>query len=254
MHDTEQTTHFGTRQVPLEDKQGLVDDVFFKVAERYDLMNDLMSGGIHRIWKDRMVAKLAPPRQGQRPYRVLDMAGGTGDIAMRILDASHGYAQVTVSDINDNMLAVGAERAKAWRYPGQVEFIKANAEDLPFEDASYDAYTIAFGIRNVPRIELALKEAHRVLRRGGRLLVLEFSKVDTPVLDKVYDLFSDRVIPPLGKMVTGDAEPYQYLVDSIRNFPQPDAFSAMIGAAGFKRVTHTPLSGNIAALHGAWKL
>ncbi|MCD7058529.1 bifunctional demethylmenaquinone methyltransferase/2-methoxy-6-polyprenyl-1,4-benzoquinol methylase UbiE [Pelagibacterium xiamenense] len=254
MSQTHETTHFGTATVPLADKQGMVNEVFFKVAERYDLMNDLMSGGVHRVWKDTMVARLAPPRTGSRPYRVLDMAGGTGDIAMRILDASHGYAHVTVSDINADMLAVGAERAKSWRYPAQVEFVEANAEELPFADASFDAYTIAFGIRNVPRIEKALAEAHRVLKRGGRLLVLEFSKVDVPVLEKVYDLFSDVVIPPMGKMVTGDAAPYRYLVDSIRNFPDPEAFSAMIAAAGFKRVTHDALSGNIAALHGAWKL
>jgi demethylmenaquinone methyltransferase/2-methoxy-6-polyprenyl-1,4-benzoquinol methylase len=254
MTQTAQETHFGTRTVPLGEKQGLVDDVFHKVAARYDLMNDLMSGGIHRLWKDRMVARLAPPRQGARPYRVLDMAGGTGDIAMRILDASHGFAHVTVSDINADMLAVGAQRAETWRYRANVDFVQANAEELPFEDKSFDAYTIAFGIRNVPRIEKALAEAHRVLKRGGRILVLEFSRVDVPVLDKVYDLFSDHVIPPMGKMVTGDAEPYQYLVDSIRNFPAPDIFSAMLETAGFRRVTHTPLSGNIAALHGGWKL
>jgi demethylmenaquinone methyltransferase/2-methoxy-6-polyprenyl-1,4-benzoquinol methylase len=254
MTQTAQETHFGTRTVPLGEKQGLVDDVFHKVAARYDLMNDLMSGGIHRLWKDRMVARLAPPRQGARPYRVLDMAGGTGDIAMRILDASHGFAHVTVSDINADMLAVGAQRAETWRYRANVDFVQANAEELPFEDKSFDAYTIAFGIRNVPRIEKALAEAHRVLKRGGRILVLEFSRVDVPVLDKVYDLFSDHVIPPMGKMVTGDAEPYQYLVDSIRNFPAPDIFAAMLETAGFRRVTHTPLSGNIAALHGGWKL
>lgn len=253
MNESAQSTHFGTRTVPLGDKQGLVDDVFHKVAARYDLMNDLMSGGIHRLWKDQMVSRLAPPRSGARDYRVLDMAGGTGDIAMRILDASHGFAQVTVSDINADMLAVGAERAQNWRYRSNVEFIQANAEDLPFKDKSFDAYTIAFGIRNVPRIEKALAEAHRVLKRGGRILVLEFSKVDVPVLDKVYDLVSDHVIPPMGKMVTGDAQPYQYLVDSIRNFPAPDQFSAMLETAGFSRVTHTPLSGNIAALHGGWK-
>ncbi len=254
MQEAESTTHFGARTVPLEQKQGLVNDVFFKVATRYDLMNDLMSGGVHRLWKDRMVARLAPPRQGSRPYRVLDMAGGTGDIAMRILDASHGFARVTVADINKDMLAVGAERAKAWRYPSRAQFVEANAEALPFPDKSFEAYTIAFGIRNVPRIEKALSEAHRVLVRGGRLLVLEFSSVAVPGLDTLYALFSDHVIPPMGKLVTGDADPYQYLVDSIRNFPKPDIFSAMIAEAGFSRVTHTPLSGNIAALHGAWKL
>ena len=239
MTENAQTTHFGTRTVPLGEKQGLVNDVFHKVAARYDLMNDLMSGGIHRLWKDAMVTELAPPKSGARGFAVLDMAGGTGDIAERILNASVGYAQVTVADINADMLRVGAERAKSWRYPAQVDFVEANAEELPFENNSFDAYTIAFGIRNVPQIDKALAEAHRVLKRGGRLLVLEFSKVDVPVLDKIYDLFSDTVIPPVGKMVTGDAQPYQYLVDSIRNFPDPSSFSTMIETAGFRRVTHT---------------
>ena len=249
-----ETTHFGTREVPLGEKQGLVNEVFFKVAQRYDLMNDLMSFGVHRIWKDLMVARLAPPRSGARPYRVLDMAGGTGDIAQRILEASHGHAEVVVSDINPDMLAVGAERAKGWRYPSRVSFVTANAEALPFPDASFDAYTIAFGIRNVPRIQKALEEAHRVLKRGGRFLCLEFSQVDTPVLDEVYRRFSDTLIPPIGRVVTGDAQPYQYLVESIRKFPTAERFSQMIAAAGFRRVTHTAYSGNIAALHAAWKL
>lgn len=249
-----QTTHFGAQTIALEDKQELVNDVFHKVADRYDLMNDMMSGGMHRLWKDIMVARLGPPRQGSRPYEVLDMAGGTGDVAQRIINSSHGYAKVTISDINEDMLRVGAERAKSWRYPGQAEFVVANAEELPFEDGRFDAYTIAFGIRNVPRIDRALKEAHRVLKRGGRLLVLEFSEVQMPVLDKVYDLFSDHLIPPMGKMVTGDAQPYQYLVESIRQFPKPEAFCEMISTAGFRRVEHSALTGNIAALHGAWKI
>ena len=254
MTATPETTHFGERTVRLEEKQGLVNDVFHRVADRYDLMNDLMSVGVHRLWKDAMVARLAPPRQGKAPWRVLDMAGGTGDIAERIINASVGYAEVTVSDINSDMLRVGAERAKTWRFPDQVRFVEANAEELPFADASFDAYTIAFGIRNVPRIDKALAEAHRVLKRGGRFLCLEFSQVDVPGLDAIYDQFSDRVIPPIGKAVTGDAQPYQYLVESIRKFPVPERFSQMIAAAGFKRVTHTPMSGNIAALHAAWKL
>ena len=249
-----ETTHFGERTVALEDKQGLVDDVFHRVADRYDLMNDLMSGGVHRLWKDAMVARLAPPKTGSVPYRVLDMAGGTGDIAERIVNASVGYAEVTVSDINSDMLRVGAERARSWRFPAQATFVEANAEELPFEDASFDAYTIAFGIRNVPRIERALAEAHRVLKRGGRFLCLEFSQVDTPVLAEVYRAFSDRIIPPTGRAVTGDAQPYQYLVESIRKFPTPELFSRMIADAGFRRVTHTPFTGNIAALHAAWKL
>lgn len=248
------TTHFGARQVPLVEKQGLVDSVFHKVADRYDLMNDLMSGGLHRLWKDAMVARLSPPKSGSRPYRVLDMAGGTGDIAQRIISASKGYAEVVVSDINAEMLRVGAERAKKWKFPEKISFVEANAEELPFEDESFDAYTIAFGIRNVPQIDKALSEAHRVLKRGGRFLCLEFSTVDVPLLERVYETYSDKVIPPMGKLVTGDPDPYQYLVESIRQFPAPQVFSAMIGKAGFSRVIHTAMSGNIAALHGAWKI
>jgi len=254
MTQAPETTHFGERIVPLEDKQGLVDKVFHDVAERYDLMNDLMSGGVHRLWKDAMVSELAPPKGGARPYRVLDMAGGTGDIGERIVNRSLGYAEVVVSDINADMLRVGAERAKSWRYPRQVSFIEANAEELPFEDKSFDAYTIAFGIRNVPRIQKALDEAHRVLKRGGRILVLEFSQVDVPGLEPLYRLYSDRVIPPMGRIVTGDDQPYQYFVESIRKFPDPSAFSAMVGAAGFRRVKHTSLTGNIATLFSGWKI
>jgi demethylmenaquinone methyltransferase/2-methoxy-6-polyprenyl-1,4-benzoquinol methylase len=251
---SEATTHFGEKTVRLDEKQAMVDHVFHGVADRYDLMNDLMSFGVHRIWKDAMVANLAPPKTGSRPYRVLDMAGGTGDIAQRILDASVGYAEVTVCDINSDMLRVGAERAKKWRFGANAHFVEANAEELPFEDESFEAYTIAFGIRNVPRIEKALGEAFRVLRRGGRFLCLEFSAVDLPGFDRVYKEFSDRVIPPLGGFVTHDRDSYRYLVESIRKFPTPAQFSAMIATAGFRRVTHTAFSGNIAALHGAWKI
>ena len=253
MTEHHQTTHFGARQVPLEEKQGLVNEVFHNVANRYDLMNDLMSCGIHRLWKDVMVARLSPPKSGARPYRVLDMAGGTGDIAERIVNASHGYAEVTVSDINGDMLRIGMERAKNWRYPGQCTFVEANAQELPFEGESFDAYTIAFGIRNVPRIDNALDEAYRMLKRGGRLLVLEFSHVDMPGLDRAYELFSNKIIPSIGKIITGESAPYSYLVESIRNFPDPQCFSDMISKAGFTRVSHTALSGNIAALHSAWK-
>lgn len=254
MTDATETTHFGEQTVALEDKQGLVNKVFHDVADRYDLMNDLMSGGVHRLWKDAMVTDLAPPKSGSRPYRVLDMAGGTGDIAERIVNRSVGYAEVVVSDINADMLRVGAERATRWRYPAQASFVEANAEQLPFADNSFDAYTIAFGIRNVPRIQLALHEAHRVLKRGGRILVLEFSQVDVPGFDVIYKSFSDRLIPPMGKLVTGDAQPYQYLVESIRKFPNPALFSAMLGQAGFSRVKATPLTGNIATLFSGWKI
>jgi demethylmenaquinone methyltransferase/2-methoxy-6-polyprenyl-1,4-benzoquinol methylase len=254
MEDTRETAHFGDREVPLEEKQGLVNAVFDGVASRYDLMNDLMSAGVHRLWKDAMVAKLGPPKSGSRPYRVLDMAGGTGDIAQRIAKASVGYAEITVGDINEEMLRVGRERAKGWRFGETIGFVTANAEALPFPDDHFDAYTIAFGIRNVPRIEVALGEAFRVLRRGGRFLCLEFSQVDVPGFDRLYELFSDRVIPPMGRLVAGDAEPYRYLVESIRRFPAPAQFSQMLSGAGFSRVTHTGLSGNVAALHSGWKL
>jgi len=245
---------FGHEEVEPHEKTRRVGTVFSSVARRYDLMNDLMSGGVHRLWKDALVARLAPPKRGSRPYRVLDMAGGTGDIAERIVNASVGYAEVTVADINAGMLAEGEKRAAKWRFPGQVKFVEANAEGLPFEDESFDAYSIAFGIRNVPRIEAALAEAHRVLKRGGRFLCLEFSRVDLPLLDEMYRLYADRVIPPMGRVVTGDREPYQYLVESIRKFPAPAEFSAMVSRAGFKRVEHTALTGNIAALHAAWKI
>ncbi len=254
MTEPSETTHFGEQTVPLSDKQGLVNKVFHDVADRYDLMNDLMSAGVHRLWKDAMVSDLAPPRGGNRPYKVLDMAGGTGDIAERIVNVSVGHAEVTVSDINADMLRVGAERAKNWRFPAQVSFVEANAEELPFESNSFDAYTIAFGIRNVPRIDKALAEAHRVLKRGGRILVLEFSQVDMPGLDSFYKLYSDRVIPPMGKLVTGDAQPYQYFIESIRKFPSPAGFSAKLAKAGFKRVKHTSYTGNIATLFSGWKL
>jgi demethylmenaquinone methyltransferase/2-methoxy-6-polyprenyl-1,4-benzoquinol methylase len=249
--DAEAETHFGYTTVPLSDKQDLVDDVFHKVARRYDLMNDLMSAGLHRLWKEAMVSALRPPRRG--PFRHLDVAGGTGDIAFRVLDAGGPDAHVTVLDINADMLAVGRERTPA-RFDGAIEFVEGNAESLPLPDASFDAYTIAFGIRNVPRIDKALAEAHRVLKRGGRFLCLEFSQVDVPLLDTVYDAYSFAVVPALGKVVTGDGEPYRYLVESIRKFPRPAAFSGMIRAAGFRRVSERPMSGGIVRLHSGWKL
>jgi len=254
MTEMRETTHFGEQTVALDDKQGMVNQVFHGVADRYDLMNDLMSVGVHRLWKNAMVAELAPPKSGTRPYRVLDMAGGTGDIGERIIDASVGYAEVVVSDINSDMLRVGAERARNWRYPAQASFVEANAEELPFESNSFDAYTIAFGIRNVPRIQKALNEAHRVLKRGGRILVLEFSQVDVPGFDAIYKSFSDRLIPPMGKLVTGDGQPYQYLVESIRKFPNPALFQSMLGEAGFSRVKATSYTGNIATLFSGWKI
>jgi len=246
-------THFGFRQVPLEDKQALVDDVFATVARRYDLMNDLMTGGLHRAWKDDLVTLVDPP-QAPTPFHLIDVAGGTGDIAFRVIEAGGRGTRATVCDINAEMLAVGRERAAERGCDDAVAFLEANAEALPLADRSFDAYTIAFGIRNVPRIERALAEAYRVLKLGGRFVCLEFSAVDVPGLDRLYELYSFNVIPALGRVVAGDAEPYRYLVESIRRFPRPRAFAAMIEAAGFRRVTVRPMSGGIVALHSGWRL
>src|ERR1700744_4407435 len=253
MSEPDETTHFGFRDVALDDKQALVNDVFHSVASRYDLMNDLMSGGLHRVWKDIMITALTPPRS-DAPFALLDVAGGTGDIAFRAAKAAGTGFHATVCDINPDMLDVGRARAEKRQLEDRIDFVEGNAEQLAFADRSFDAYTIAFGIRNVPQIDLALREAYRVLRPGSRFLCLEFSTVDVPGLDRIYDLFSFKVIPPLGRAVTGDAESYQYLVESIRKFPRPNAFAEMIRAAGFARVNHQILSGGIVALHSGWRL
>ena len=247
------TTHFGNRDVPVGDKQTLVNEVFHSVASRYDLMNDLMSMGLHRVWKDIMINTLNPPKS-EAPFALLDVAGGTGDIAFRAAKAAGAGFRATVCDINADMLQVGRDRAAKAHLDDRVAFVEGNAEALAFPDRAFDAYTIAFGIRNVPRIDLALTEAFRVLRPGSRFLCLEFSTVDVPGLDRLYELFSFRVIPPLGRAVTGDAESYQYLVESIRKFPRPSAFADMIRAAGFSRVNWQRLSGGIVALHSGWRL
>ena len=251
--NTTKETDFGFRRVPLAEKQRLVDDVFHSVARRYDLMNDLMSGGLHRAWKAALVTAVNPPKN-DRGFRVLDVAGGTGDIAFRIVRTSGAGTEAVVLDINGEMLSVGRERARAEGLDYAVSFIEGNAEKLPLPDRSFDAYTIAFGIRNVPRIDAALREARRVLRPGGHFLCLEFSSVDMPGLDALYDLYSFNVIPALGRAVTGDAESYRYLVESIRKFPKPPAFAAMMREAGLARVTFTPMTGGIVALHSGWRL
>jgi demethylmenaquinone methyltransferase/2-methoxy-6-polyprenyl-1,4-benzoquinol methylase len=245
-------TSYGFRQVGEQEKQGLVNDVFRRVARRYDLMNDLMSGGLHRVWKEGLISWLNPPK---RPgWKLLDVAGGTGDIAFRALDASRGNAEVTVLDINGAMLDVGRERAER-RHPGaNIAFVEANAEELPFADSTFSAYTIAFGIRNVPHIDRALAEAFRVLKPGGRFLCLEFSEVETPILDKFYEAWSFNAIPRIGKALARDEESYRYLVESIRKFPNQENFAEMIRGAGFERVTWRNYSGGIAALHSGWKL
>jgi demethylmenaquinone methyltransferase / 2-methoxy-6-polyprenyl-1,4-benzoquinol methylase len=251
MPSTGGTAHFGFDEVPLRDKQTLVDGVFSNVAGRYDLMNDLMSGGLHRAWKDALVTAVNPPK-GRRPFALLDLAGGTGDIAARVIEAGGPGTHVSVLDINAEMLEVGRSRSLEQGY--DMTFIEGNAEALPFRDRSYDAVTIAFGIRNVPRIALALAEAYRVLRAGGHFLCLEFSTVDVPGLDALYDFYSFNVIPALGRAVTGDEQAYRYLVESIRRFPRPDAFAQMLRSAGLMRVSFQRMTGGVVTLHSGWRL
>jgi demethylmenaquinone methyltransferase / 2-methoxy-6-polyprenyl-1,4-benzoquinol methylase len=252
MPATGDRTHFGRRTVRLDEKQSLVNDVFHSVAGRYDLMNDLMSFGLHRLWKDILVAKVRPSLN--RPFAHIDAAGGTGDVAFRVAKAGGPLTEVTVVDVNGDMLRVGEKRAARRTFSKRMTFIEGNAEALPLPDTRFDAYTIAFGIRNVPRIEDALKEAYRVLKRGGHFLCLEFSRVDLPVMDRIYDAYSFAVIPAMGKVITGDGGAYRYLVESIRKFPPPERFAEMIREAGFARVDFTRLSGGIVAIHSGWKL
>lgn len=230
-----------------------MNDVFHSVSRRYDLMNDLMSGGLHRAWKDVLVSAVNPPKS-ERNFAVLDLAGGTGDIAFRIVRAGGAGTRVTVCDINADMLDVGRDRASDRSFAGSITFEQGNAEDLAYADSSFDCVTIAFGIRNVPRIERALAEAYRVLKTGGRFLCLEFSAVDVPGFDALYELYSFHVIPRVGGVVTGNREAYQYLVESIRKFPRPRPFARMIEGAGFRRVSFTTMTGGVVALHSGWRL
>ena len=238
--------NFGEERVTPEEKTARVGGVFSSVARRYDLMNDLMSGGAHRLWKDRFVAKVKP-RSGET---ILDMAGGTGDIAFRM--AKRG-ARVTVADINPDMLAVGIERATKRTIDGLV-WQRENAETLSFADAGFDAYTVAFGIRNVTDIPAALHEAHRVLKRGGRFYCLEFSTSEWPGFGELYDRFSDTLIPRIGKYVAKDEASYRYLVESIRRFPRMEPFRAMIADAGFANTSVEPILGGLVAIHGGWRI
>lgn len=246
------TSSYGFQQVNPDEKQGRVNHVFARVARDYDLMNDLMSAGMHRVWKNQLITMLNPRKSG--PLNHLDVAGGTGDITFRLLDRAGNEATATILDISREMLEVGKARAKDTPHADKIEFIEANAESLPFADKSFDSYTIAFGIRNVPRIDLALEEAHRVLKPGGRFLCLEFSEVTVPMLDRLYDKFSFHVIPKMGEMVMGDGEPYQYLVESIRRFPDQETFKQMISDAGFARASYRNLTGGIAAIHSGWRI
>jgi demethylmenaquinone methyltransferase/2-methoxy-6-polyprenyl-1,4-benzoquinol methylase len=246
----ESETSFGFARVAESARQGLVNDVFAKVARRYDLMNDLMSGGLHRLWKAELVNALAPPKSAT-PFALLDVAGGTGDAACRFLDAAGPGGSAVICDISPEMLDVGKARAGS---RDRLTFVQGNAEGLPFADRRFDAYMIAFGIRNVTHIDKALGEAFRVLKPGGRFLCLEFSSVEMPLLDTLYDAYSFNAIPALGGLVAGDAESYRYLVESIRRFPDQERFAQMIRDAGFERVRYRNLTGGIAAIHSGWRL
>lgn len=243
------TTHFGFQDVPEAEKAGMVHGVFTRVASRYDIMNDVMSAGVHRLWKDAMMDWLAP-RPGQR---LLDVAGGTGDIAFRFLRRAPG-ATATVLDLTEPMLVEGQKRAEAANMAGRLTWVAGDAMALPFADDSFDVYTISFGIRNVTRITDALAEAFRVLKPGGRLMVLEFSQLPNPALQWAYDRYSFNVIPLMGQIVAQDRASYQYLVESIRRFPDQDSFATMIRAAGFGLVKYRNLTMGVAALHSGWKI
>ena len=246
---TQKTTHFGYREVAEDQKAGMVKGVFTNVASKYDIMNDVMSVGVHRLWKDAMMDWLAP-RSGQK---LLDVAGGTGDIAFRFLKRAPG-ANAVVLDMTENMLVEGRKRADADKMADQLEWVVGDAMALPFADNSFDVYTISFGIRNVTRIADALAEAFRVLKPGGRLMVLEFSQLPFPAMQKAYDLYSFNVIPQMGQLVAQDRDSYQYLVESIRKFPDQETFAGVIRAAGFENVKFRNLSLGIAALHSGWKI
>jgi demethylmenaquinone methyltransferase/2-methoxy-6-polyprenyl-1,4-benzoquinol methylase len=247
--NTEKTTHFGFETVPEDEKAGRVQGVFSNVASKYDIMNDVMSVGIHRIWKVAMLDWLAP-RAGQR---LLDVAGGTGDISFKFLGRA-GSGHATVLDITESMLVEGRQRAEAGDMAAELDWAVGDAMALPFKDNTFDVYTISFGIRNVTRPQEALNEAYRVLKPGGRLMVLEFSQLPNPMMQKAYDLYSFNVIPRMGKLIANDADSYQYLVESIRQFPDQETFLSMIKAAGFENASYRNLSLGIAALHSGWKI
>jgi len=249
--DSTAKTSFGFAAVAESARQGLVNEVFAKVAPRYDLMNDLMSGGLHRLWKRDLVNALAPPKSDV-PFALIDVAGGTGDVAFRFLNQVGAGGSAVICDISAEMLDGAKRRATA--DPARLRFVQANAETLPFENASFDAYTIAFGIRNVTHIDKALAEAFRVLKPGGRFLCLEFSNVEMPLLDTLYDAYSFSAIPRLGALVAGDEAAYRYLVESIRRFPDQENFMRLIQDAGFERVRYRNLTGGIAAIHSGWRL
>ena len=250
MSENPESKWFGEKAVEAEDKTGMVHGVFSNVASKYDIMNDLMSGGIHRLWKDRLL-RMIRPRKG---LKYLDVAGGTGDIAFRIRQKIGEPADITLCDLTENMLRVGRDRAIDKGWVNDFEWITGNAETLPFEDNCFDVYTIAFGLRNVTRIDNALKEALRVLKPGGRFYCLEFSKVRNPLLAKGYGLYSSLVIPKIGEMVANDRESYQYLIESIQKHPSQKELQTRMERAGFKNATFSNLSAGIACIHSGSKI
>ncbi|MBB5722302.1 demethylmenaquinone methyltransferase/2-methoxy-6-polyprenyl-1,4-benzoquinol methylase [Loktanella ponticola] len=245
----DKTTHFGFETVREDEKAGRVQGVFSSVASKYDVMNDVMSVGIHRIWKDAMMDWLAP-RPGQK---LLDVAGGTGDISFRFLKRA-GSGHATVLDLTEPMLVEGRKRAEAEDMSANLDWVVGDAMALPFEDNTFDVYTISFGIRNVTRPQEALNEAYRVLRPGGRLMVLEFSQLPNKMMQAAYDAYSFNVIPRMGKLIANDSESYQYLVESIRNFPDQETFLEMVKTAGFENAKYRNMTLGVAALHSGWKL
>ena len=249
-NNTENTTHFGYKDVPTEEKQAMVADVFHSVAAKYDVMNDLMSFGVHRLWK-RFTIDMSGVRPGNK---VLDLAGGTGDLTKKFSKIVGPSGKVVLADINSSMLEVGRERLTNQGYVGNIEYVQANAQYLPFEDNTFDVITIAFGLRNVTDKDEALRSMFRVLKPGGRLLVLEFSQTNNPLLKKAYDLYSFTALPFMGKLVTNDSESYKYLAESIRMHPDQETLKGMMSDAGFNRVSYHNMTGGMVALHRGIKV
>jgi len=257
MENLKENTDFGFKKVSKEEKSNLVKEVFDNVASKYDVMNDLMSGGLHRIWKDKMVKNIDFIHGNNQIYKILDVAGGTGDIAFRLLKKArekNAKAQITISDINSQMLEVGKSRAIDNNFFGDLKFQQADGENLPFADNEFDYYTIAFGIRNFTNIDKGLSEAFRILKPGGKFICLEFSQVNNLILSKIYDLYSFNIIPKIGKLVANDEASYQYLVESIRKFPNQEKFKKMILESGFQNVSYQNLSFGSVAIHIGCKI
>ena len=242
--------NFGFKKVSKEEKPKLVNEVFDSVALRYDLMNDLMSAGLHRLWKDSFIDWLAP----RKNTHLLDVAGGTGDIAFRFIAKTRNKSRVTILDRNEKMLIEGKKRSESIKVKPEIKWVCGDAMKLPFKNEIFDYYTISFGIRNVLDLKKCLSEAFRVLKPGGRLMILEFSKVENRTFNKIYDVFSFNVVPRLGKLIAGDAESYQYLIESIRKFPSQDKLAGLVGEAGFRQVKYTNLTQGIVAMHSGWKV